>query len=235
MEDTLDLFFEEANHFVVGHNNLSLLDYYARQGFLFLNTRQVQNVLNKTYGQIRYAIFSYELDAFLIDGDYRITHKAVMDYINAEQERYEETYHYIMSRRELSGVYVAAMGYNISSAVKALITKRYPITAIDGILEKDRTYEYDDLPQGETVVRDYYDIDSLGLPDEASVGDWARILNIAPQRLIRDLKPLKSVYLISFKTFKEYLVKREFVNMNIPIKEGDSQSDEEASMQLELF
>ena len=235
MEDTLDLFIEEANHFVVGHNNLSLLDYYARQGFLFLNTRQVQNVLNKTYGQIRYAIFSYELDAFLIDGDYRITHKAVMDYINAEQERYEETYHYIMSRRELSGVYAAAMGYNISSAVKALITKRYPITAIDGILEKDRTYGYDDLPQGETVVRDYYDIDSLGLPDEASVGDWARILNIAPQRLIRDLKPLKSVYLISFKTFKEYLVKREFVNMNIPIKEGDSQSDEEASMQLELF
>lgn len=235
MEDTLDLFFEEANHFVVGHNNLSLLDYYARQGFLFLNTRQVQKVLNKTYGQIRYAIFSYELDAFLIDGDYRITHKAVMDYINAEQERYEEIYHYIMSRRELSGVYAAAMGYNISSAVKALITKRYPITAIDGILEKDRTYGYDDLPQGETVVRDYYDIDSLGLPDEASVGDWARILNIAPQRLIRDLKPLKSVYLISFKTFKEYLVKREFVNMNIPIKEGDSQSDEEASMQLELF
>lgn len=235
MEDTLDLFFEESNHFVVGHNNLSLLDYYARQGFLFLNTRQVQNVLNKTYGQIRYAIFSYELDAFLIDGDYRITHKAVMDYINAEQERYEETYHYIMSRRELSGVYAAAMGYNLSGAVKALATKRYPITAIDGILEKDRTYEYDDLPQGETVVRDYYDIDSLGLPDEASVGDWARILNIAPQRLIRDLKPLKSVYLISFKTFKEYLVKREFVNMNIPIKEGDSQSDEEASMQLELF
>lgn len=235
MEDTLDLFFEESNHFVVGHNNLSLLDYYARQGFLFLNTRQVQNVLNKTYGQIRYAIFSYELDAFLIDGDYRITHKAVMDYINAEQERYEETYHYIMSRRELSGVYAAAMGYNLSSAVKALITKRYPITAIDGILEKDRTYEYDDLPQGETVVRDYYDIDSLDLPDEASVGDWARILNIAPQRLIRDLKPLKNVYLISFKTFKEYLVKREFVNMNIPIKEGDSQSDEEASMQLELF
>ena len=61
------------------------------------------------------------------------------------------------------------------------------------------------------------------------------LYNIAPQRLIRDLKPLKSVYLISFKTFKEYLIKREFVNMNIPIKEGDSQSDEEASMQLELF
>ena len=235
MEYTLDLFPEETNQSVVSHYNLSLLDYYARQGFLFLNTRQVQNVLNKSYGQIRYAIFSYELDTFLIDGDYRITHKAVMDYINAEQERYEEAYHYIMSRRELSGVYAAAMGYNLSGAVKALITKRYPITAIDGILEKDRTYEYDALPQGETVVRDYYDIDDLRLPDEASVGDWARMLNIAPQRLIRDLKMSDSVYLISLKTFKKYLVEREFVNMNIPIKEDNSQSDEESSMQLELF
>ena len=212
MEYTLDLFPEEKNQSVVSHYNLSLLDYYARQGFLFLNTRQVQNVLNKSYGQIRYAIFSYELDAFLIDGD-----------------------HYIMSRRELSGVYAAAMGYNLSSAVKALATKRYPITAIDGILEKDRTYEYDALPQGETVVRDYYDIGGLGLPDEASVGDWARILNIAPQRLIRDLKMPDSVYLINLKTFKKYLVEREFVNMNIPIKEDNSQSDEESSMQLELF
>ena len=65
MEDTLDLFFEEANHFVVGHNNLSLLDYYARQGFPFLNTRQVQKVLNKTYGRsaMRYSAMSWMLSS----------------------------------------------------------------------------------------------------------------------------------------------------------------------------
>ena len=233
MDHTLDLFASE--NLFESKYNLSLLDYYARQGFIFLNTRQVQTVLNKTYGQIRYAIFSYELDAFLIAGDYRMTHQAVKDYIDAKQESYEALYHYVMSRRELSGVYDAAMGYDLSGALRAIRTKHYPITAIDGLLEKDRTYEYDDLPCGTTVVRDYYNIDYLGLPEEACIGDWAVLLNIPANKLMQDLKVVDPFYLISFKTFKEYLVKREFVNLNIPIQEGSSRFDKTDAEQLELF
>ena len=233
MEHTLDLFFEE-NLFECQYN-LSLLDYYAQQGFMFLNTRQVQSVLNKTYGQIRYAIFNYELDAFLIAGDYRMTHQAVRDYIDSKQEEYESLYHYIMSRRELSGIYDAAMGYDLAKAVRAIKTKRYPITAIDSLLEKDKTFEYDNLPCGTTIIRDCYDVDSLNLPEEARIGDWATLLNVPVNKLMLDLKVTDSFYLIPFKTFKEYLVSSELVNLNIPIQEWGSQSEKSEVGQLELF
>ncbi len=233
MDYTPDLFsgFTDSE----SHYNLSLLDYYAQQGFLFLTTKQVQAVLHKTYGQIRYAIFSYELDAFIIAGDYRMTIQAVRSYMEGQQEEYEELYHYLMSRRELSGVYAAAMGYDLSAVVKAIKTKRYPITAIDGILEKDETYKYDSLPSGRTVIRDYYDIDSLKLPSEAMISGWAELLRIPANKLTNDLKIDDPFFLIPFKTVKEYLVSREFVNLNIPIIEGSSQSDKIDDVQLELF
>lgn len=212
----------------------SLLDMYAKQGYVFLSCPQVQKVLGKTYGQVRYAISNYALDAYIICGEYRITHQAVEDFINGVQEEAEEYYHGIIRSYELSGVYDLNHNGKLATVLKSINQHNYPITVLDGLLDKVKTYRYDVMDAGSTELEDFYDIPSLPIPELIRVDDLARMFQVKSNVLAYDLKRSESD-LIEYSEVFDYLVLNEFLNASIPLQISSSQNIVKDCGQLNLF
>ena len=229
--DELDLFCATSLY----DFDMSLLDYYARQGHVFLTTKQVMAVTKKTYGQIRYAIFNYELDAFYIFGDYRITIQAVRDYFNKDQETYEAVYHSVMNTVELDGVYELALGSGVQQAYRSVIQHHYPISAIDDLLLKNKVYDYEAMKDGQTDARDFYDIPSLNIPDRMLIGDLSLLLNVPVIRLMAMFNASDPYQELTYPEIYDFLVEKEVVNANIPFSGFSSQSFIKDDGQPELF
>lgn len=216
-------------------SNLSLLDFYARQGLVFLTTKQVMTVMSKSYGQIRYAIMNYELDAFYIEGDYRITIQACKDYCNKLQEQYESIYHAVMGKLELDGVYELANGSNISRLVESVHQHGYPITAIDDLLKKTGKFDYDRMDQGETAKKDFYNIKSLAIPDCILLCDFANMLSVNVAKLFQFFETQDPYVELTYPEVFDFLVEHEVVNASVPFTTGCSQLIVSPARQLELF
>ena len=224
---------DEQYLFEMNCNPTVLLASLARQGFVFLTPKQVCSLLSKTWGQVRYAIQSYELDAYIIDGEYRFTLQAVSDYIDNVQEKYEAIYHSTMQRIELSGVYALTQGTDISAAVRSLKQHGYPISSIDTLLDKRRRYKYDELEEGNTEILDFYDIPSLDIPESLYVWELANLLQMEEMRIARNIgKPLDEI--LGYPTVYDYLVSKQYVNANVPMNLNGSQKDINESGQLYL-
>lgn len=213
----------------------SLLDHYVQQGIVFLTTKQVMQILNKTYGQIRYAILNYELDAFYLFGDYRITASAIRDYQEKGQEEYERPYHSVMLRLELDGVYELANGSDLRPIKKSLDLQKMPYTVIDDLIHKSKHYHYDQEYEGYTEKNDFYDIPSLAIPDKILLGSLAELLNISAEKLKSYFGTSDNFHELSFTDVYDLLVESEVVNMNIPLKNEGSQKIFNMDGQLNLF
>ena len=219
---------------IADKDSSALLDDYVQQGFLFLNIKQIRKILGKSYDQIRYAIINYELDAFIICGEYRVTIQALRDYIAGCQEEFERDYHNLMIRRELDGVYDLAFRGKTEQIWKSINSHGYPVTSIDELACKQQLFHYEGMPAGETVIEDFYDIPSLHIPDDISVGYFSSILQVVPDRLANELD--RQIYdPISYPEVFDFLVEREYLNFNIPVPKAVSQNIIRDDGQLYLF
>lgn len=227
----LDLFVTSANtSFCV-----ALLDEYVRQGFVFLTPKQVMAVLDKTWGQVRYAIYNYALDCYLVCGEYRITVQALKDYINGVQEAYEKAYHDVMLQGELSGVYELVSEGRIPAVYRSVLQHGYPVSAIDDLLNKDHFYSYDNMEPGVTEVEDFYDVASLPIPGHMYVYELADMLQVDSSALCRDMDVASYTTLLDYPSINDYLVIKQFLNANIPVSLADSQNFVKDDGQLSLF
>lgn len=213
----------------------ALLDNYVQQGFVFLTPKQVMNVLDKTWGQVRYAIYNYALDCYLIAGNYRITVQALEDYISGKQKAYEEAYHDVMLQRELSGVHSLVFDGKIQEIYRSLQQHNYPVSAIDDLLLKDNQKAYDELPEGSTEMEDYYDIDRLNLPNLMYLYELADLLQVESRVLCHDMKCASYFTILDREAATEYLISKQFLNANVPVQLTCSQNISKDSGQLFLF
>ena len=213
----------------------ALLDNYVQQGFVFLTPKQVMAILNKTWGQVRYAIYNYELDCYLIAGNYRITVQALEDYISGKQEAYEATYHDVMLQRELSGVHSLVFDGKIQEIYRSLRQHSYPVSAIDDLLMKDNQRTYDELPEGSTEMEDYYGIDQLNLPSLMYLYELADLLQVESRALCHDMKCASYSTILDRDSIVTYLVSKQFLNANVPVQLASSQNISKDPGQLLLF
>lgn len=228
----LDLFgFEIPTGTTNINNQLSLLDEYCQQGFIMLKTSQAMKILNLTYGQIRYAILNYELDAYLICNRFRITPAAIKSFLSKEQELFERQYHEEMLKHELSGVYNLAFKGNIPEALASLKRHSYPISSLDDLCAKNKQYKYDSMEAGTTEPYDFYDIESLGLPPQIDLYVLAAILQVQTADIAAELN-VSSNAILSYPEVYDYLMVKQLLNINIPISDSSSQKIIKESGQL---
>lgn len=214
---------------------VALLDQCVRQGFVFLTPKQVMTILGKTWGQVRYAIYNYEMDCYLVCGEYRITVQAVRDYIQGLQDRFEKPYHEAMLKMELSGVHSLVFEGRISPAYRSMMSHGYPVSAIDDLLHKDRQFTYDAMAPGETVAEDYYDISSLPIPDRMYLYELADMLQVSSSALCRDMGISDFTAVLDYPFIYDYLVVEQFLNANVPVSLNISHNIFKEDGQLSLF
>ena len=174
-------------------------------------------VLGKTWGQVRYAIFNYELDCYIICGEFRITVQALKDYIDGVQDRYERPYHDAMLQRELSGIHALAFEGRITEAYGSLLSHGYPVSAMDDLMQKTRQSCYNDMPAGETEAEDFYDIPSLPIPDKAYLYELADMFQVSSRALCYEMGISDYTAQVDWPTIYDYLVVEQFLNRNIPM------------------
>ena len=219
MTETLDLF--PMNN-TSESTDFALLGFYAQQGFLLLTTSQVCSVLRKTYGQVRYAVLSYELDAYLIAGEYRFSLAALDDYINGIQEKYEEAYHDVMTKREIYGVHELVFEGRPQQVLKSLQRKGYPETEIDGLLDKSVERHYDAQNEGVTEAEDFYGIPELNIPESIYLADFASLIQVDQMALAKDMG-LPVGALLVYPEIYDYMVVKQFVNANVTLSSASSE------------
>lgn len=233
----LGLFQVEAQDSVENTFSISyaLLDRCVQQGFVFLTPKQVMKILGKTWGQVRYAIYNYELDCYLTCGEYRITVQALEDYISGEQERFEAAYHDVMLQRELSGVHALAFEGRTGDAYRSLMQHGYPVSALDDLLLKTTQRTYDDMPSGTTEAFDFYGISSLPIPDSMYLYELADMLQVSSMALCEDMDVDDYTTLLDYPSIYDYLVVEQFLNANIPVQLKASHKIAKDDGQLSLF
>lgn len=231
--DCFDLF-EEFEQVTSCNSTTPLLDYYVQQGFVFLTPDQVMKVTGKTWGQIRYAIYNYDLDCYIPCGEYRIAVQSLKDYIAGAQDEIDQLSHNVMLQRELSGVHDLVFEGRIQEAYSSLISHGYSASDIDELLHKDKQWIYDSMPEGSTKADDYYDVPALGL-DEMPLYDFATLLQVSTKKL-QDEMDIRDYSTVLTKTvLNDYLVIKQFLNANIPVKMPTSQNLSNDDGQLFLF
>lgn len=216
-------------------NTRALLDQCVQQGFVFLTPKQVMMILGKSWGQVRYAIYNYELDCYMTCGEYRITVQALEDYINGEQAAYEAAYHDVMLQVELSGVHSLAFEGRIKEAYRSLIQHGYPVSALDDLLLKTTQRSYDDMAPGTTEAMDFYGIDQLPIPDHMYLYELADMLQVSSSDLCEDMGVDDYAALLDYPTIYDYLVVEQFLNADIPVSVKVSQKVSKEDGQLFLF
>ena len=227
--------FDEYEQATSCNNTFPLLDYYVQQGFVFLTPDQVMKVTGKTWGQIRYAIYNYDLDCYIPCGEYRITVQALKDYIDGVQDRYERPYHDAMLQRELSGIHALAFEGRITEAYGSLLSHGYPVSAMDDLMQKTRQSCYNDMPAGETEAEDFYDIPSLPIPDKAYLYELADMFQVSSRALCNEMGISDYTAQVDWPTVYDYLVIEQFLNRNIPVQVSRSQKIIKDDGQLMLF
>lgn len=192
-------------------------------------------VLGKTWGQVRYAIFNYELDCYIICGEFRITVQALKDYIDGVQDRYERPYHDAMLQRELSGIHALAFEGRITEAYGSLLSHGYPVSAMDDLMQKTRQGCYNEMPAGETEAEDFYDIPSLPIPDKVYLYELADMFQVSSRALCNEMGISDYTAQVDWPTIYDYLVVEQFLNRNIPVQVSRSQKIIKDDGQLMLF
>ena len=226
--------FDEYEQATSCNNTFPLLDYYVQQGFVFLTPDQVMKVTGKTWGQIRYAIYNYDLDCYIPCGEYRITVQALKDYIAGAQDEIDQLSHNVMLQRELSGVHALVFEGKIREAYSSLLSHGYPASDIDGLLLKNTQWEYDSMPEGSTEAEDYYDVLSLGLED-MPLYDFASLLQVSTKKLQDEMDIRDYSTILTKNVLNDYLVIKQFLNANIPVRMPASQNISNDDGQLFLF
>lgn len=231
--DCFDLF-EEFEQATSCNSTTPLLDYYVQQGFVFLTPDQVMKVTGKTWGQIRYAIYNYDLDCYIPCGEYRIAVQSLKDYIAGAQDEIDQLSHNVMLQRELSGVHDLVFEGRIQEAYSSLISHGYSASDIDELLRKDKQWIYDSMPEGSTKADDYYDVPALGLED-MPLYDFATLLQVSTKKLQEEMDIRDYSTVLTKNVLNDYLVIKQFLNANIPVKIPTSQNLSNDDGQLFLF
>lgn len=231
--DCFDLF-EEFEQATSCNSTTPLLDYYVQQGFVFLTPDQVMKVTGKTWGQLRYAIYNYDLDCYIPCGEYRIAVQSLKDYIAGAQDEIDQLSHNVMLQRELSGVHDLVFEGRIQEAYSSLISHGYSASDIDELLRKDKQWIYDSMPEGSTKADDYYDVPALGLED-MPLYDFATLLQVSTKKLQDEMDIRDYSTVLTKNVVNDYLVIKQFLNANIPVKIPTSQNLSNDDGQLFLF
>ena len=90
------------------------------------------------------------------------------------------------------------------------------------------------MPEGSTKADDYYDVPALGL-DDMPLYDFATLLQVSTKKL-QDEMDIRDYSTVLTKTvLNDYLVIKQFLNANIPVKMPTSQNLSNDDGQLFLF
>lgn len=213
------------------------------QGRIFHSVRDVQRLTCLTMSQIYWAVWYCRLDAICVCGQWRIPYTAVLEWwpVKEDLERLDAEYLETVKEREVplalkARSYMDA-GINRLEIKKTLyaagvVANDYLLDSIAARILPDRTQ-----PAEEQECLDWYGLDSLPLPAEASVGGWASVLAVSRDALAADgLWPPEQM--VDRDQMLDYLVLRERVNSPVFTGNPDIGIPEELveeNCQLELF
>ena len=214
MEDLLFRIDEEPLDTVLRRN--------AEDGILFYSVSQCRRYLDISECQVRYAIDTYRLDALFLAGEYRIPYTAILDF--AGSGWLAESIEYLNAHKaaDIEGVYDLNFNGDTGHVVRSLQSLHKPLEAIPLLLQKDRRFEYDQLPGEEKDTMDWYGLDELDLPMNATVRDYAGILGIKTDWLCWKLgmscgRKLRAADEVSYPELLDLLIECEMVNYPIPV------------------
>ena len=207
---------------------------------VFYGVKEVANLLGLSEFQVYWAIWLYRLDAFLLAGEWRISYLAILEYQeNAEiiQEQFL-AYTEVMKEREIPYIYraraIVENSGSIEEAYKIFQTEKVLLSTemFRNIMSK-RIPDFETFRIKEEAPQDWYSIEDLELPLEASIDSWAGILRVSADSLKRDLETKKSV--VDHFTIFSFLVEREMLNIGVFEEEKAAEIDYNEEAQLSLF
>lgn len=178
----------------------------AKEGSLFYSISQVASMTGRSPFEVRYAITAtYHLDALKLGEEYRVPYSAVLEYLDYLENKSGDY-------EELDG----SRDYDPGRTALYIYLSNMP----HGRLPRGRR-PYDGLPgKEETAPVDWYMLQRLPLPLEASAGEWARILGV-PSLLVRQTFKCCWNDTVPWPEMYDWLVSCEVVNLPVPFDATD--------------
>lgn len=209
--------------FEIDNENLgAVLSRNAERGTLFYSVSQCVRYLGLSECQVRYAIETYRLDALFLSGAYRIPYTAILRF--SDSGWLELSIEYLNAHKavDIEGVYDLNFNGEVGHIVRSLESKGMPLEAIPLLLHNRTRKEYDELPGEERNLQDWYGLDELEFPLEASAAEYSRLLRIKPEWLCWKLgrcddKGYRVSEIIGYPELLDLLIECEMVNFPIPV------------------
>ncbi|WP_320130278.1 hypothetical protein [uncultured Sphaerochaeta sp.] len=194
-----------------------LLKVALQDGKRFFSKRDSARILGITVDQAGDLITLCRLDAFLIDGEYRIHWTAIDDFINGfevirhQYLEYSNFTQYREVRRFFQLRRLIRKGGTIDQA--KVLLRRQNISPWLIWEMADRRLPKRDLDNEEKDLQDWYDLPSMELPQEDSCQGWADLIGVKSSSI--GSHPFE---ILSFFDMYDWFVEREVVNLPIPYR-----------------
>ena len=170
------------------------LERAAREGRLFYSVSQAAKLLGVTEFMARYRIEMFRLDALLVCCEYRIPYTAILDCIKSEG---------LVLRQWLS---MLALQRKLEAGRQAGHHEFMDYSSMDGT---------------ESNLRDWYDLQMLPLPAEATARSWASMMSTRSDLLCKETG-WKACQMITWPEFYDYLIEHEVINLPCPFNTKES-------------